>query len=68
MDPFPRSRADAHGDGTPRERDADQRSDRAGCTFNIGISGAPTKLVGGDSGRVEREEIADEFLISPPSE
>ena len=33
--------------------------------FNIGIAGARVKLVGGDSGRVEREEFADEVLISP---
>ena len=33
--------------------------------FNFGISGARTKLVGGDSGRVEREEFIDEILLSP---
>jgi FtsP/CotA-like multicopper oxidase with cupredoxin domain len=33
--------------------------------FNFGISGAPMKLVGGDSGRIEREEFIDEVLLSP---
>jgi FtsP/CotA-like multicopper oxidase with cupredoxin domain len=33
--------------------------------FNFGISGARIKLVGGDSGRVEREEFVDEILLSP---
>jgi len=33
--------------------------------FNFGISGAPMKAVGGDSGRVEREEFIDEILLSP---
>jgi FtsP/CotA-like multicopper oxidase with cupredoxin domain len=33
--------------------------------FNFGISGARMKLVGGDSGRVEREECVDEILLSP---
>ena len=33
--------------------------------FNFGISGARMKLVGGDSGRVEREEFVDEMLLSP---
>ena len=33
--------------------------------FNFGISGARMKLVGGDSGRVEREEFIDEILLSP---
>ena len=33
--------------------------------FNFGISGARMKLVGGDSGRVEREEFVDEILLSP---
>jgi FtsP/CotA-like multicopper oxidase with cupredoxin domain len=33
--------------------------------FNFGISGARMKLVGGDSGRVEREEFIDEVLLSP---
>ena len=31
--------------------------------FNFGISGARMKLVGGDSGRVEREEFIDEILL-----
>ena len=33
--------------------------------FNFAISGARMKLVGGDSGRVEREEFIDEVLLSP---
>jgi FtsP/CotA-like multicopper oxidase with cupredoxin domain len=33
--------------------------------FNFGISGARVKLVGGDSGRGEREEFVDEVLLSP---
>ena len=33
--------------------------------FNFGIRGARMKLVGGDSGRVEREEFIDEILLSP---
>ncbi len=33
--------------------------------FNFGLSGARMKLVGGDSGRVEREEFIDEILLSP---
>ena len=33
--------------------------------FNFAISGARMKLVGGDSGRVEREEFIDEILLSP---
>ena len=33
--------------------------------FNFGVSGAQMKLVGGDSGRVEREEFIDEILLSP---
>jgi FtsP/CotA-like multicopper oxidase with cupredoxin domain len=33
--------------------------------FNFGIRGARMKLVGGDSGRVEREEFIDEVLLSP---
>ena len=33
--------------------------------FNFGLSGARMKLVGGDSGRVEREEFVDEILLSP---
>jgi FtsP/CotA-like multicopper oxidase with cupredoxin domain len=33
--------------------------------FNFGVSNARMKLVGGDSGRVEREELIDEVLLSP---
>ncbi len=33
--------------------------------FNIGLRGARMKLVGGDSGRYEREEFVDEVLIAP---
>jgi FtsP/CotA-like multicopper oxidase with cupredoxin domain len=33
--------------------------------FNFGISGARMKLVGGDSGRVEREEFVEEVLLAP---
>ena len=33
--------------------------------FNVGLSGARMKLVGGDSGRVEREALIDEVLLSP---
>jgi FtsP/CotA-like multicopper oxidase with cupredoxin domain len=33
--------------------------------FNIAVNGAPMKRVGGDSGRVEREEFVDEVLLSP---
>jgi FtsP/CotA-like multicopper oxidase with cupredoxin domain len=33
--------------------------------FNFGINGARMKLVGGDSGRVEREEFVDVILLSP---
>jgi FtsP/CotA-like multicopper oxidase with cupredoxin domain len=33
--------------------------------FNFALSGARMKLVGGDSGRVEREEFIDEILLSP---
>ena len=33
--------------------------------FNFGLSGARMKLVGGDSGRVEREGFTDEILLSP---
>ena len=33
--------------------------------FNFAVSGARMKLVGGDSGRVEREEFVDEVLLSP---
>jgi FtsP/CotA-like multicopper oxidase with cupredoxin domain len=33
--------------------------------FNFAVRGARTKLVGGDSGRVEREEFVEEVLLSP---
>ena len=33
--------------------------------FNFAVSNARMKLVGGDSGRVEREELIDEILLSP---
>ena len=33
--------------------------------FNFGLSGARMKLVGGDSGRYEREEFVDAVLLSP---
>jgi len=33
--------------------------------FNFAIPGARMKLVGGDSGRVEREEFVDEVLLAP---
>lgn len=33
--------------------------------FNVGIRGARIKLVGGDSGRYERETFVDEVLIAP---
>ena len=33
--------------------------------FNFALSGARMKLVGGDSGRVEREEFIDDILLSP---
>ena len=33
--------------------------------FNFGLGGARMKRVGGDSGRVEREEFIDEILLSP---
>jgi FtsP/CotA-like multicopper oxidase with cupredoxin domain len=33
--------------------------------FNFAISGARMKLVGGDSGRVEREEFVEEVLLAP---
>jgi FtsP/CotA-like multicopper oxidase with cupredoxin domain len=34
-------------------------------TFNLALPGAHVKLVGGDSGRVERERFVEELLISP---
>jgi FtsP/CotA-like multicopper oxidase with cupredoxin domain len=33
--------------------------------FNIAVNGARMKLVGGDSGRVEKEEFVEEVLLSP---
>jgi FtsP/CotA-like multicopper oxidase with cupredoxin domain len=33
--------------------------------FNFALRGARMKLVGGDSGRVEREEFVDEVLLAP---
>jgi FtsP/CotA-like multicopper oxidase with cupredoxin domain len=33
--------------------------------FNVGLSGARMKLVGGDSGRHEKEKFVDEVLLSP---
>jgi FtsP/CotA-like multicopper oxidase with cupredoxin domain len=33
--------------------------------FNFAVRGARTKLVGGDSGRYEREEFVEEVLLSP---
>ena len=33
--------------------------------FNVGFAGARMKLVGGDSGRVEREEFVDDVLLAP---
>ena len=33
--------------------------------FNFAVRGARMKLVGGDSGRVEREEFVEEVLLSP---
>jgi FtsP/CotA-like multicopper oxidase with cupredoxin domain len=33
--------------------------------FNVAVPGARTKLVGGDSGRVEREELVEEVLLAP---
>jgi FtsP/CotA-like multicopper oxidase with cupredoxin domain len=33
--------------------------------FNFALRGARMKLVGGDSGRVEREEFVEEILLSP---
>jgi FtsP/CotA-like multicopper oxidase with cupredoxin domain len=33
--------------------------------FNFAVNGARMKLVGGDSGRVEREEFIDDVLLSP---
>ena len=33
--------------------------------FNLGVSGARLKLVGGDSGRYEHEELVDAVMIAP---
>ena len=33
--------------------------------FNVRLPGARMKLVGGDSGRVEREEFVEEVLLAP---
>ncbi len=33
--------------------------------FNVGLHGAQMKLVGGDSGRCEREELVDEVVLAP---
>jgi FtsP/CotA-like multicopper oxidase with cupredoxin domain len=33
--------------------------------FNVGIEGARMKLVGGDSGRVEREEMVEAVVLAP---
>ena len=33
--------------------------------FNVTLPGARMKLVGGDSGRVEREELVDQVLLAP---
>ena len=33
--------------------------------FNLAVAGAPMKLVGGDSGRVEREELVESVLLAP---
>ena len=33
--------------------------------FNVAITGATLKLVGGDSGRYEREEFVESVLLSP---
>jgi len=33
--------------------------------FNVAVTGAPAKLVGGDSGRYERETFVDEVLLAP---
>jgi FtsP/CotA-like multicopper oxidase with cupredoxin domain len=33
--------------------------------FNLGVGGASLKLVGGDSGRYEREELVDSVMIAP---
>src|SRR6476661_4342830 len=33
--------------------------------FNVALPGVPMKLVGGDSGRVEREELVESVVIAP---
>src|SRR5829696_5044979 len=35
------------------------------AVFNLAITGATLKLIGGDSGRYEREELVDSILLSP---
>ena len=33
--------------------------------FNVALPGAQLKLVGGDSGRVEREELVESVVLAP---
>ena len=33
--------------------------------FNVGLPGARMKVIGGDSGRVEREELVSKVLLAP---
>jgi len=33
--------------------------------FKVGVNGAKMKLVGGDSGRVEREELVEDVILAP---
>jgi FtsP/CotA-like multicopper oxidase with cupredoxin domain len=33
--------------------------------FNVGVNGAKMKLIGGDSGRVEREEFVENVILAP---
>jgi FtsP/CotA-like multicopper oxidase with cupredoxin domain len=33
--------------------------------FNVSVAGAPMKLIGGDCGRYEREELVDAVLLAP---
>ena len=33
--------------------------------FNVAVPGAPMKLVGGDSGRVEHEQLVDSVILAP---
>jgi FtsP/CotA-like multicopper oxidase with cupredoxin domain len=35
--------------------------------FNLAVAGARMKLVGGDSGRVEHQELVDQVLVAPRS-